>query len=348
MTWRGGERQVYYLMESLSTQSINQHLLCSENSEISSRVNTSVATTHVKPKPSSISLSWAKEVKRICQTQKIDIIHAHDSKSQTFAVLGNALFNINIPVILTRRVLFPVKGKLSLFKYNHPSIKKIICISSAVQKEMQKTLKVDKTIIIPSSIDTHKFETTEKKDFNLIENKTKIGYVAALTEEKDHNTFIETANLILQNRDDVHFYIVGSGKLEKEIQTKIAELNLTEHISLTGFIKEIDAFIPQLDLLLFTSLSEGLGSTILDFFLCKKPVVSTKCGGNEDIVFHRKTGMLAEKKDSKSLAKYVEEVLNNESLKEEIIENAYKLVKQKYSLNNISKETLKVYTDSLG
>lgn len=343
-SWRGGELQVQYLINTLNKYSnINQILLCVKDSELSKRIKNCKVIT--KNKPIFISFNWVNAIQKICNSEQIDVIHVHESKAQTFAVLSS-LFN-DKKIIVTRRVIFPVTGCLSKKKYTHKSIKKVVCISNAVKKEMRKVVNSNKLTIIGSSVDVNKFSKNSSSiNFPFLNtNKIKIAYISALTEEKDHITFIKTAKKIIEKRKDVIFYIVGEGKLKEELQHYVQKINLEKSILFTGFIREIPQLIPKLDMLLFTSKKEGLGSTVLDFFSAKKPVVATDSGGIKDILIHQKTGLLANVGDVDTLAKLVIEVLDNQTLKNTLVNNAYQLVLDNYSLKSLGVKYAKLYEE---
>ena len=62
----------------------------------------------------------------------------------------------------------------------------------------------------------------------------------------------------------------------------------------TEELEDIYEILPELDIFLMTSKTEGLGSSILDAYACKVPVVATIAGGIPEIVLHEKTGLLTE------------------------------------------------------
>lgn len=101
-----------------------------------------------------------------------------------------------------------------------------------------------------------------------------------------------------------------------------------------------------MDVLLFTSKEEGLGTTILDAFACKVPVVATAAGGIPEIITNEKTGLLAPVGDAQTLAHYVEKILADRNLREQLIENAWQKVKY-FSKENMAKKTLEVYQSLL-
>lgn len=336
-SWRGGERQVLNLFKSMESYKDNvSYLLCRKDSELDKRIlDKNKYSFHGN------LFSWINKINEICKQECIDLIHVHESKAHTYAVLASMLYS-KIPVIVTRRVLFPIKGVLSKIKYK--KARKVICVSEAVRKVMTEIVDNEKIEVIGDAIDVRKFDSSNTVNFDFLnEDKVKVAYVAALTLEKDHRTFLLTAKKVLQEKQDIMFYIIGDGKLYEEIKQLIKELNLEASVKMVGFIENIDQLIPQLDILLFTSTSEGLGSTVLDFFLAKKPVVATDSMGVRDMIKNDKTGFLCENGDYEDLAKKVIKLIDNPLLTEKITRNALEFVNENYSLNTLGKKHYRVY-----
>ena len=68
------------------------------------------------------------------------------------------------------------------------------------------------------------------------------------------------------------------------------------------------------------------------------PVVATRVGGIVDFLFDNQTGFFCEVKNPKSIADKVNEILSNQDLRDKVVENARKMVKEKYDWNIISKD----------
>jgi glycosyltransferase involved in cell wall biosynthesis len=130
---------------------------------------------------------------------------------------------------------------------------------------------------------------------------------------------------------------------EKELKLYAKKIGLDNKVTFTGFIKDAKKIISEIDILLFTSVEEGLGTTILDFFLAKKPVVCVKNGGSEDIVINDITGFICEKRDSEGLAKKILYLLQNQKIANNIVNNAYKIVKEKFSKEVVTEKIIECY-----
>lgn len=345
VSWRGGERQITYLLEGLQNKKVLTKLLCPEGSALADYCKKNKLPYIMLPKPSGFSLKWAIRVARLIKEEKIDIIHAHDSKSHTVCVLSNTLCGIKAPVIIHRKVLFPVgKNFLSRYKYRHPCIKEFICVSKAVEGVVKAVAPKKEFSVINDCIDIHKFDHSQNIEylvshFPKTNGHHKIGYIAALTKEKDHITFINAAGKIHASHPDTAFFIIGDGPLKNELTEMVMKMGLLDSIIFTGFIHPVDPVIKELDLLLFTSLSEGYPSAILECFLARVLVLSSNAGGIKELVEDGITGFSCAIRDIDCLIGKADKILNKEVDTAKIVEAAFQKV---VSNNNISTTTDKV------
>ena len=228
----------------------------------------------------------------------------------------------------------------------------MICVSAYVRLMMNLGLaNPGKPFTIYYCIDLHKF--TQKQNTHFLRNKyqleeyhTLIGNVSAITVEKDYITFVGTAEILLRNRPDLRFFIIGEGSQREFISEYIRGKGLADKIFMPGFLDNIQDILPELDLVLFTSVHEGLGTTLLDAFACRIPVVSTNAGGIPEIVKDRLTGLATEIRKPDEMAVAVEEILDNQDLKNELVENAFRMV-QEFSTEKMASQIVKIYNDAV-
>ncbi len=327
-SWRGGEQQVAYLTGELAKKNITQYVLCTEGSpmEIYCRENNISFYTCVKQ--SSIDISYAWKIRQLCKSKNITLIHTHDSHAHTFAVFAAILGN-KCNIVVSRRVDFAVsKGPFSKYKYNHPDVKRIICVSEKIKTLTQPAVEdVEKLVTIHSGIDFSRFKNSVPRkllhiQYKVPDNARLIGNVAALAPHKDYATFINTVFLLRDKLPDAYFFIIGEGDERAKIESLIKEKNLQVRIILTGFRHDIPEILPELDVMLITSETEGLGTAILDAFACNVPVIATAAGGIPEIVIHEQTGLLASVGDSAGLAEQVMRIFNDDLLKQNLIKGA--------------------------
>ena len=176
------------------------------------------------------------------------------------------------------------------------------------------------------------------KEFKLSPDTKIIANVAALAPHKDYTTFINTVEVLKGKLLNVVYFIIGEGSEKENIEKLIEEKSLQNDIILTGFRDDVPELLPEIDILLITSETEGLGTAILDAFACNVPVVATAAGGIPEIVIHNQTGLLAEVRDVAGLAENVLKMMNDQELRNRLVAGA------QLHLKEFTKETTAMKT----
>ena len=348
LSWRGGEQQVAYLVSELAAKQVRQVVLCSAGSAMESWCKKSSVTHFTAKKHSSLDISYARKIRQLCNDHKIALVHTHDSHAHTFAVMAAMLGN-EAKIIVSRRVDFPVSsGPFSRYKYNHSRIARILCVSDKIRLLTLPAVKDPlKVITVHSGIDFSRFRGKTAtgilhREFQLPDNAVIIGNVAALAPHKDYATFVKTAVLLHPRLPDAFYFIIGEGDERRAIESLIAEHNMSGRIIMTGFRDDIPDILPELDVMLVTSETEGLGTSILDAFACSVPVVATVAGGIPEIVKHEQTGLLAVVGDTPGLAEQVMRLLHDASLRSSVVAGAHHHL-QEFTRGATASKTLTEY-----
>jgi glycosyltransferase involved in cell wall biosynthesis len=352
-TWRGGEQQIAYLLQELGKHQVRVFVACRRASAFEKYCQDQNIPHLSLPFANEFDIFTANQIKQYCRRHGIQILHAHSAHSHALAVWADLLGN-HLPIVLSRRVDFPVKNNiLSRYKYNYPAIRKIICVSDKIKEVMAPALKQPgKLVSIHSGIDLDRFEESYRngklhEELNLPLSTFLIGNVSALAPHKDYYTFVDTAAQLLNQDLDAKFLIIGDGPSRPEIEAYVAQKKLQKDILFLGFRQDIPEILPELDVFLITSETEGLGTTILDAFACRVPVVATAGGGIPEIVKNNQTGMLAAVKDKNMLATHVLNVLTIDTLRTRLIANATAFL-QEFTKEKTALKTLAVYREVLG
>lgn len=348
-TWRGGEQQLAYLVGELQRLDVECHVFCPANSPLD-RYCTSVsisATTFNRRSP--LHPSAARELSRLCREVRFDLIHMHDSHGHTLYCLAATLFGLRTPAVVSRRVDFPVSGFLSRWKYNHPGVRAIVCVSERIREIMAPVI-VDRSRlhVVRSGIDLGKFGTGDEKrlrgEFAIEAWRPIVANVAAIAPHKDYATFVNAAGRLVREGSDAIFLIIGGdGGEEVRIRGMIEEKGLGDRILLTGFRDDVPEILPEIDVLLFTSRTEGLGTTILDAFAAGTPVVATAAGGIPELVRDGETGLLAPVGDVDAVASHVKRLLADPDLERHLTAGAAAFV-QEFSKERTAARTAEIYS----
>lgn len=352
--WRGGDNQMYTIFKLLQDKKdLPQFILCPENSVLSQKCKIDGISCYTYDRKSFKLLHATQKIIEICKKESIDIIHVHDSSALNAALLSLLFLPKKIQILLSRKRNNPIKEKfLNKYKYSHPRIIKIVSVSKAVEA-IFKNIIADKErlVTIYDAVDVNEFASKTNqnllhKEYNLEPNVKIVGNIAGLTDQKDIYTFIDTAKKILETKPaalHVKFIVIGDGELKNDLSAYIKALELEDSVFFTGFRNNVSDLLPELDVLLMTSISEGLPLTIYEAFASKVPVVSTKAGGIAEVVIENKTGFVTELKDSKSLAEKVLKLLSNPELSKEIAASAFEIVKKNHDLKVMKENYYEFY-----
>ena len=352
-SWRGGEQQIAYLVSELKEKSVCQVVCCVINSPLHKFCEANQVVVYSFPGRGVLDLKLARLIRNVCINESISIVHAHDSHAHSGAVLSTSIFGNRTPVVISRRVDFAVShNPFSNWKYNYPGIKKIICVSEKIRQIIENDIRdKNKLCVVYDGIDLNKFDRTKKysslhEEYKIESHIKLIGNASALADHKDYFTFVDTAELVLQKKPDTRFVIIGDGPEKRNIEKYIDGKKMGHAIFLAGFRKNVTQLLPELDVFLMTSATEGLGSIVLDSFAAGVPVVATEAGGIPEIVIHNKTGLLAPVKNAVMLSENVCAFLDDEKLCKKINQQSLVFV-QNFSKKKMAMQTLDLYEDVL-
>jgi glycosyltransferase involved in cell wall biosynthesis len=292
--------------------------------------------------------AWLAQQQRVLGA---DLWHLHDPHGHTLAVLASSLGWLRVPLLLHRRVDYPVSDRwLSRYKYNHPAIGRILCVSQAVAEVLRPTLADPSRMrVIHSGIDPARFTPRQqpgrlRRELGLPADHGLVGNVAALTQQKDYFTFLRTV-AALGEGFPAQFVIMGEGQQAAELKAYMTTLGVAARVTFLGFRDDIEAVLPELDLLLFPSEKEGLGTTLLDAMAAGVPIVATEVGGIPEIVHHEQTGLLAPVRDAEGLATQVRRLMGAEpDLRLRLISQGQALAQQ-HAYPQVAAKTLSQYQE---
>jgi glycosyltransferase involved in cell wall biosynthesis len=115
-------------------------------------------------------------------------------------------------------------------------------------------------------------------------------------------TFVEAAARVRAERPDAWFVAAGAGPTEGAVRARVAQLGLTDHVLLPGFVEDVPALLGALDLFVLSSYLEGLGTSVLDAQAAGVPVVATRVGGVPEMIDDPDNGRLVPARDPGALA----------------------------------------------
>lgn len=285
---------------------------------------------------------------KIVKKEKIEVIHAHWIIPQGFvAMIMKLLFNVNYIVTSLGGDMFPFKTK------NKPLLwlyKKIITKASFVtavnQSFLQELDKINnkKTYYIPNGIEITKFKGALK-----IKKKKNILFVGRLVEKKGITYLIE-ALARLDGKLYHQLLIVGDGPLRNYLGKEVKKLHLENKVSFLGSLpyNQLLKLYQENMFIVVPSITtkggdiEGFPTVYLDAMASGCPIIASRIEGIETMIKDNENGIVVEQKNPNALAKAMYFLISNDRLRNSITRKALKEVKEKYSLDIVSKQYFKL------
>jgi len=285
------------------------------------------------------------------------IIHTHSSKA---GILGRtAAYLTGVPIII-----HSIHGygftkyqniiKFHLLKFAEKIVSKytthFICVSEANKKQgiEYKLFDNNKVSLIRSGIELNLFRGVDGKkirqEFSIEEEQPLVSMIACFKPQKAPSDFIKVAELVHKQKPQVRFMLVGDGVLKNDIQKMIEEKNLKECVFLTGWRRDIPQILAAADIIVLTSLWEGLPRTIIEAIASKKPIVATKVDGTADIIQDGYNGFLAQPHDIETIASKIITLLEDKALYNKFIHNSQAILNE-FDINLMVEQQEKLYLE---
>ena len=355
-SWRGGEQQLAYLLEEFAAyDDLQQYLLCAAGGELHKRCHKPGIRSYGVGPGWFYQLRYVARLRSLILKLGVDLVHAHDARAHSLALLALVALPRPPHLVVARRVDFPVRSSwISQRKYTSPRVSRILCVSRCVEAVLRASVAgLTNTAVVHSGIDIARFQQPAigedlRRRFELAPNTKLVAQVAALTPQKDYPTFVNCVEAMLRARSDLFFLIVGSGELEVWLRTRLAASPARARVALLGFRSDLPAIFAQLDLLLMSSQTEGLGTTVLDAFAARVPVAATRAGGIGEMVRHEQTGLLADVGAAEQLAQAGLRLLADPDLARSLSAAAYELLVQEFSKATTARKTYQHYLELVG
>jgi glycosyltransferase involved in cell wall biosynthesis len=170
-----------------------------------------------------------------------------------------------------------------------------------------------------------------------------VGNVAALVPHKGQRHLIEAAIPVMKQVPDARFIIAGEGELRPALERQIKEHHLEKHVLLAGFRPDVLSLHKAFDIFVMSSVTEGLGTSLLDAMLCSKPVVATAVGGIPEVVVDGETGFLVPPRDHEAMARAIVRLLEDEGLRKKMGDAGRARACERFSAERMVRDTLRVY-----
>lgn len=273
-----------------------------------------------------------------------DVVYVHTSSDNSFY---RKLPFILLALVFRQRVVLHVHpahfydfvcqsrgGKRKLIDFVLMRVHAAVVLSEGIKNNMERVMVGQPVFVLPNSVDCARLTNRlgyQRRVANLL-------YLGWFIKKKGVYDLVDSVGLLLEKGFSLTLDFYGTkqvGALRAYVKSK----GLESAIRVNGWIGDEEKLkaLYTSTMLVLPSHTEGMPNVILEAMATRTPIVSTLSGGLKDILKDEKNAIIAEVANPEHLSERIQECLENHCLREEMAENAYREVKEKYDVSVIKK-----------
>lgn len=184
-----------------------------------------------------------------------------------------------------------------------------------------------------------------RREFGIPEGAPVVGKIARLFPLKGHDQLMDAAPEIVRRHPDVRFFLVGDGILYEHLRERARAAGILDNFVFAGLVdrERIPEMIAAMDVVVHTSLREGLARVLPQALAMGKPCVSFDIDGAPEVVIPDQTGYLVRPNDSAGLADSLSRLLADPELRARMGEAGRRRVDPAFRAETMVRQIADVY-----
>lgn len=305
-----------------------------------------------------------QEVKAAIREFQPDVVHTHSAKGGMLGRRGATALNVPAVIHTVHGAPFhPYQSAMARKFFIHceqyaaRQCHKLVSVADAMTDLLveAKVAPREKFVTVYSGMEVEPFlESGSRRDATRAElgiraEDVVIGKIARLFHLKGHEYVIEAAKEVVAKCPQAKFLFVGDGILREKYESDIRAAGLQDHFILVGLVppKEIPKYISAMDVLVHTSLREGLARALPQALLSGKPAVSFDIDGAREVVSTMETGFLVPPGDVSQLTSALVQLCQDRGLREKLGEEGRARCRQIFPHQVMTRILREIYQEVL-
>lgn len=269
---------------------------------------------------------------RVIRTGRYHIVHTHSSKAGVLGRLAAKLAGTPVVVHtlhslvfhdyqpwLVNRLWWAVKMLCAPLTDHFISVSSVIsqkAIAAGIGRP-EKFTTIYSGMELDWFLDSKVDPAAVRREFGIPEDAPVVGKIARLFSLKGHDQLLDAAPEIVRRHPNVRFFLIGDGLLYEHLRSRAREAEILDNFVFAGLIprERIPEMIAAMDVVVHTSLREGLARVLPQALAMGKPCVSFDLDGAPEVVIPGETGFLVKPGDVRELADAISELLANPQLR---------------------------------
>lgn len=170
--------------------------------------------------------------------------------------------------------------------------------------------------------------------------------VGEFSQRKNQTALIEVFNTLSKKHKNLMLVFAGEGKTLDKCKDKVSEYELYNKVRFLGQVSDINRLYRSCNLLVSSSLMEGLPFNVMEALWCGLPVILSDIKGHNDLVKDGENGVLFEKDNISEFTRKADNLISDRKFYEYIKSNTY--LPDRYLLENAKPQVLKILDKNYG
>ncbi len=348
-SWGGQEYRTCLEINWLNAHGHQAWLICNPDSQVHSKASELGTRLVTMPLRSRVDVACSWRLWRFCRRNKIELLKTYSSKGHWLCL---PLYLCGIPLSRARCITDSIGNKGRAFVFKH-GCTQIVADASVIKRHLVEEHHVNpaKVEVIGSAVDLEKFKPPRdrmkfRREIGVGDDTPLIGNVGMIRPDKGQLVLVEAAGLVLEQRPDARFVIVGQGtgilKLGINVRNAIEQAVLADKIIMAGYRWDTPDVYAACDMIVIASLHTEASPIVLrEAFASGRPLIATKVGDIPEIVQHRHNGLLIEPGDSRALADAIVEFICDSKLAAYCAANGLRYATEHFSFDKMMEAKLR-------
>lgn len=291
----------------------------------------------------NLAFPTVKELKKVFQEEKIDVVHILLPMSGAIVAI-KAAKALKIKIVAHShsqpenlftdmpKIIQPTLGKLwnKYLAWIYGKAELIIYPTEFGRKLLHHLTEKDKpSVVVSNGVNINIYKPQDTADFHgrfkIPKDTINIVYVGRLYPEKSIDTLIKAIPHIVKEHKNVHIMLAGAGHVRPKLEKLVHNLEINKYVTFLGLVSDEDKILAYNagDIFVSPSFAELEGMTVLEAMACGKPVIVPNADMNAAKFFIDGNGFLFETANHIDLADKILKLIKNADLRKKFGEVSF-------------------------
>jgi glycosyltransferase involved in cell wall biosynthesis len=298
-----------------------------------------------------VDLVALSKLVRLMRLRNVDILQSHDAQSRRLGAIAAAL--TGVPHVTSVHGWIFNNAKQKVARWLDMRVIRlathVIAVSHCLKRQLEGAgVPSDRIAVLRNAVLLEDYPRDHsgrslRTEFGIPGHHAVVAVVGRLSLEKGHDTFLRSARQILNALPNTTFLVVGDGPQRSSLEQLATQLDLGSHVIFTGHRSAMSDIYATIDLLMISSLTEGVPNVLLEAFAHGKPAVATDVGGVREVLDDGKTGWLVDPGHAGQLAARTIQMLTNPQQLEQMGAAARTVIEEHFSFGHRTRAVERLY-----